>query len=202
MSTQAAPQKDPTKDLILAAREGDLVAWERLDKRYRVALSLFLRGRIPPKVRRRFDTEDLLQSAFLCAFRELDSYEYKGEGSFLSWMIAILRNRLNSRLRKSMTKKERANSDYDESVDLDGIDKHESPSTIHAQAEESARLIQAIAELPDDVRDVVIQFHIDQKPQTHIARDNGESADTVRRKLARGLELIRKRLDGTHADHN
>jgi len=202
MTTVPIP-REPTEELIRAAREGDVRAWEALDKRYRVALSLFLRRKIPPKLRPRFDTEDLLQSAFLCAFSELNRYEYRGEGSFLSWMITILSNRLTSRLRRAANKlpAKSLEETHDSKLELalHGTDGQETPSEIHAQAEEAARLIQAIADLPDDLRDVVVQVHLDQKSQLQVARERGEAPDTVRRKLAKGIEFIRRSLgEKTH----
>lgn len=179
---------EPTKELIQAARLGDVHAWNRLDRRYRIALSLFLRGRIPNGARRRFDTEDVLQSTFMTAFRELDSYEYRGQGSFLSWMVQILRRRLNTRLRTVKTEKRDIGRDQPLTPGSEGLSA--SPSELLFSAENQALLMQAVADLPDRHREVVTLHFFDKKTRAQIARDLDISVRTVRRLVSEAIELL------------
>ena len=167
-------------------------AWNQLDHRYRVALSLFLRGRIPNGARRRFDTEDVLQSTFMVAFRELDSYEYRGQGSFLSWMVQILRSRLNSRLR-TITSDKRA-FDRDKPLSEATSVLSASPSELLFSAENQAHLMQAVADLPDDERRVVTMHIFDKQTFAQIARELELPAKTVRRMVASALDTMVKAM--------
>ncbi|MCP3918515.1 MAG: RNA polymerase sigma factor [bacterium] len=197
MSVPHAPTTppEPTQELILAAKQGDMDAWSQLDRRYRIALSLFLRGKIPSAARRRFDTEDVLQSTFLSAFSELDSYEYKGEGSFLAWMVQILRNRLKTRLRRATCEKRDTDRDrpLTEAANSAAVMMSASPSELFSSAENQARLMSTITELPDDEREAVTMHFFDKKTFAQIARELDLPVKTVRRRVTNAIEtMVRK----------
>lgn len=187
----------PTEELIEAARAGDLEAWNRLDERSRETLALFLRGRIPTAARRRFDTEDMLQSALLSAFDQLDSFEYRGEGSFERWIRKLVLNRLNGKLRQQYAGKRDVRLDEELS---DAAPRHpqqhepESPSQVYSRAEGAARLLQCIAELPRAERDVIKMVVFDRRPLERIAQDLELSVRQVRHHRRRALEAIRRRM--------
>lgn len=185
-SSPSAPE--PTEALVRAAVDGDVDAWSRIDARYRGVLALFLRRRVPREARGRFDVDDLLQSAFLSAFRELDRYEYRGPGSFQSWITKILHNRLNSKLRR------KAEPVSDEPVPSAGLSVP-SPSEILSDAERKGRLLQAVADLPAEQRQVLLLRHVDRLTIGRIAArlEIGESA--VLRRLARAVEGMNRRLE-------
>lgn len=197
MSATKSPE--PTEHLIRAAKSGDMEAWSLLDQRYRNVLSLFLRGRIPTGARARFDTEDVLQSAFLSAFKELDSYEYQGPGSFKAWITRILENRLRTRLRQNATQKRDADRDQRftdrlSSEGTRGARGASTPSELFASAENYARLVEAIGSLPDDLRQVVTLHFLDKKTLAQVAEELEMSETTVGRRVARAVELIHRRL--------
>ncbi len=58
-----------------------------------------IRSKIPAFARRRFDAEDVLQEAFFNACREIQSFEYRGEGSFRSWLATIVFHEFRNQLR-------------------------------------------------------------------------------------------------------
>lgn len=188
--------EDPTRELVDAARRGDLDAWTQLDERFRATLSVLMRGRVPQSARRRFDTEDVMQSAFLRAYKELDSYEYRGEGSFVRWLTQILINRLNSRLRDENARKrdQRREQRYTESQDQGEEFGVETPSQVFAEAEESARLAVALGELPSDEREVITRHLFDRKSLNQVAEELDLTPAAVRRRLARGLRAIAFKL--------
>lgn len=179
---------DPTELLVRAAANGDLEAWAQLDARYRGVLALFLRRRIPPDARGRFDVDDLLQSAFLAAFRELGSYEYRGPGSFQAWMTSILRNRLHSKLRR------RGEPRSDQPI-RSSAGSLPSPSEILSDAERKARLMEAVADLPEEQRQVLLLRHLDHLTIAQVAAELGIAESTVLRRLARAIEGMNRRLE-------
>ena len=188
---------DPTEDLIRSVRSGDAGAWKSLDARYRMALYLFMRGRIPKQARGRFDTDDLLQSAFLSAFRELDSYQDRGQGSFLAWMTTILENRLRDKLRRVKTKSRdvERSEPYQTDVAIK-VDKlfAPSPSEVFSKAEDSARLLEAIADLEPELGLIVRSHFFDKTPLAHIARDLGRDVKTVRGRLSTAITILLSKL--------
>lgn len=196
--TQTVPlPEEPTQDLIRAAQRGNTEAWRCLDERYRVALTLFMRGRIPSPARSRFDTDDLLQSAFLSAFRELDTYEYRGEGSFLAWMTRILESRLKNRVRSGNTlaRDVRRNERYSTEHELSAAQQRTpSPSEIFSRAEDNARLLAAVADLEPDLRTAITLHFFDKRPIVQVARELGLDAKTVRRRLSQAITILLGRL--------
>lgn len=127
------------QDLIDACIRGDRSAQFEIYKRYHKAMyntSLRILNNTA-------EAEDVIQEAFLDAFRRIHSYS--GEGSFGSWIKRIVVNRSLDVLRKSR-----------EMVSLDNIDREipdeSSPVTeddIQFQVEEVKK---AISRLPDDYR--------------------------------------------------
>ena len=93
---------DPPKTYVLleAAKGGEQKAWESLYNRYHGYLVYIVKMRLVGSPRRGFEAEDVLQEAFLKAWRKLDSFEYRGEGSFLAWLTRIVVNEVLNHQRK------------------------------------------------------------------------------------------------------
>ncbi len=70
--------------LVLAARAGDQVAYGRLVELSQSSLRCFLRSLADndPDL-----ADDLAQDTFIIAYRQMDSF--RGEGTFLSWLMGI-----------------------------------------------------------------------------------------------------------------
>ncbi len=189
----ASISPDPTKDLIQAARSGDHKAWSQLDDRHRTQLAMLIRGRIPPRARARFDTEDLVQSALLSAYEELDSYEDKGEGSFRRWITTILLNRLRDRLRAEQAAKHGTAHESEVNAALTP-ESQGTPSEQLAGAERSTELVEAVADLPDDLRIPLMLHRFDGKTFEQVGEELGLTSSTVGRRIARAFRLLAERL--------
>ena len=102
--TTAFLRKNPaghTQFLVAKAREGSDTAWSEIYRRYRVMLEVKVRSKIPGFARRRFDAEDVLQSAFSKAWDRIDSFEWDGEGSFRGWLYRLVINEFKNQLRSA-----------------------------------------------------------------------------------------------------
>jgi len=74
------------QDLVAAAREGLMEAYDQLVRRYRREVYVFLHRMVrDPDL-----ADDLTQDVFVKAYRQLD--RYRPEGSFSSWLIKIANN--------------------------------------------------------------------------------------------------------------
>jgi len=93
--------------LVESAKEGSQEAWERLYHRYHGYLEFIVEMKIPDYARRRFNAEDVLQSAFLSAWRKIDSFDYNGEGSLLRWLSRIVVNDVRNRVRSILRERDR-----------------------------------------------------------------------------------------------
>ena len=78
--------------LIKRAREGDREAREELFKRYYPRWKRQFHGRLGDRLKRVYDTEDLIQSALVDAFEH--GHELRDETAFFSWVSAIVGRKL------------------------------------------------------------------------------------------------------------
>ena len=145
-----------------------------------------------------FDTDDLLQSTFLSAFRELEHYQYQGEGSFLSWLTKVLERRLQQRLRTAHSAGRDARRDaplQESSVHPPtGTRSTGTPSEAITRAEDHARLLESVALLAPDRRQIVQAYFFDRQPLTKIAEEMDLNVKTVRRRLTEAMDALTRRL--------
>ncbi|HNY02264.1 MAG TPA: sigma-70 family RNA polymerase sigma factor [Bacteroidales bacterium] len=171
------------QDLINACRTGDRDAQFRIYKLYYKAMyNTSLRI-----VNDTAEAEDIMQEAFLEAFRHLSSYS--GEGSFGSWLKRIVINRSLDCLRKKR-----------DTVSLDEVDA-DIPDTSEQGRDEDlqlqvAEVKRAIAMLPDDYRVVLNLFLLEGYDHEEIAQVLNISNQLSRTRYSRArqklLGLLRK----------
>src|SRR5258705_8146099 len=88
-----------TAQLLLKARDGDLVARDELFDRHRPELAHWAHGRLPRGSRDVRDTDDLVQDALVRALVRLQHFEPGREGSFLAYLCHILNNLVRDEMR-------------------------------------------------------------------------------------------------------
>ena len=90
-------ENDETGALVARAKHGDANALNELFARYHQVMLEVARRRIGPRLRMKEDPDDLAQTTFREATRDFASYEYRGEGSLLRWLIQILQNKIRDK---------------------------------------------------------------------------------------------------------
>lgn len=83
-----------TAALIVRARSGDAAAREELARRFLGPLLRWAHGRLPSKNGRLLETPDIVLEVLEKALNRLEDFEPRGEGSFLRYLRAIVRNRI------------------------------------------------------------------------------------------------------------
>ena len=83
--------------LVERAKAGDVDALNDLFARYHGTMVEVARRKLGPKLRLKEDPDDLAQTTFREATRDFQRYEYRGEGSLLSWLVQILQNKIRDR---------------------------------------------------------------------------------------------------------
>jgi len=151
---------DNTRNLVNRALEQDRDAIDLLFQRYRDRLRTALRKLIGPKYRVLMaDSEDATQDAILSALRRLHQFEYRGDGSFLAWLLKGAEYEIIRRIRALETKKRSAEGGV---LDLeDGRaemipTREATPSQVHDETELSERIREALQELPDREREIIV----------------------------------------------
>ncbi len=86
--------------LIEQALAGDTGAVEQLLLYYYDRVLRFLRSHIPPKMAASVHPEDVLQQAYLKAFRSISTFQPKSQYSFYSWLRTIAQRQMIDEIRR------------------------------------------------------------------------------------------------------
>jgi RNA polymerase sigma-70 factor (ECF subfamily) len=174
--------------LVDRARSGDQQAWRALYERYRPMLIAHAQAKIPGFARRRFDADDVLQTALTKAWQNLESFTYDGEGSFRRWLVTIVLNTLANELKA-----------HKSAVHLIS---EEALSAIEArQAEEQREVdetrsttLEAMGDLSIEDRDLLIQKNVEGLSFEAIGQILGCSRERARELYAEASERLQRRL--------
>jgi RNA polymerase sigma-70 factor (ECF subfamily) len=179
-----------TRSLVSRALQNDRDAVDVLFQRYRDRLRSGLRKLIGPKYRILMaDSEDAAQDAILSALRRLHQFEYRGDGSFLAWLLKGAEFEVVRRIRALETQKRTAKGGL---VQLDTeaghvvADKDKSPSEALDGQELAERVRQALQQLPDREREVIVLRRYLELDTEEICAEMGlPTAGAVRALLSR-----------------
>ena len=138
-----APAPAPDPALIAAWQEGDEQAAAQLVRRHTRALARFLAGAGAPEA----DLEDLVQEAFIRAFRAVN--RFRGQCQFRTWLLTIGGNVLKDHGRRAARHKV---VPLDDSLTARDGNPHERAEAGEAEA----RLAVGVGELPRLQREVFL----------------------------------------------
>lgn len=167
--------------LLIAWREGDAGAADRLAARYFPLLMRFFLN----KVRDVHDATDLVSETFLGCSASRDTSTRAG--SFRSYLFAIAMNKLRGYYRKQ-AKRKRELDDFAEVCVDSSLPR--SPSSLIGHAQEAQLLVRGLRRLTLDQQIVVELSYFEELEGPAIAELLGLPLSTVHTKLTRG----RKRL--------
>ncbi|MGD0100967.1 MAG: sigma-70 family RNA polymerase sigma factor [Acidobacteriota bacterium] len=148
---------------------------------------------------------DVSQEVFLTIFRKMDSF--RGESSLKTWIyrIAVHRaanrfrwwNRLRRRGTVSLEEHLAKNSEREFSGDLNsGI---QSPEEALLQQEERTEIERLLLQLPVQQRIAVVMRDIEGLSYEEIAESMQINVGTVKSRIARGRETLKRHLKGVHS---
>jgi len=173
--------------LIEAACERDPHAWEEMVER--LSRTLVNRLKLPPELARRFDDEDVLQVTFLRAWERIESFEYRGEGSFIAWIQQILLNVLRDDIRHHA--RGIRDTSCEEPRQLHRMAPEQpDPGQKVALEEENLRLVEAIEALPILEQRLIRLRLRDGRSWREIAARTGRSQRTLRRSLEEAMRRV------------
>jgi RNA polymerase sigma-70 factor (ECF subfamily) len=159
---------------------GDLGAFEGIVRRWQGRL-VGLAWRF---CRDRATAEDMAQEAFLKAYRSLASF--RGEAAFSTWLTAIALNSYRSRLRR----------EGPPLLSLDPAELLAAAGGAHHELEEHERaeaVRRAVLALPARYREPIVLYYFEEKDVAETARLLGLAEGTLKARLHRGRELLRRR---------
>ncbi|HEY8922379.1 MAG TPA: RNA polymerase sigma factor [Candidatus Limnocylindria bacterium] len=178
-----APDGDADRADVLAA-QSDRAAFEVLYRRYldRVYGYAFY------QLRDHHDAEDATERTFLAALKALP--EYRDEGAtFRAWLFRIAHNTIINARRSRFRRHTEPLPDG-----LDRIAPNSDPAGLVVEADEARRVLRAVAELPDDRRQVVLLRFVDGLSSREIGQVMDRSEGAARVLLHRALRDLADRL--------
>jgi len=156
------------------------------------------------RLRRRFDSSDLVQETLLKAHEGLANFKGTTEAELVKWLLEILGNVVADEVRKARAQKrdvalEKSLDDVvaGSSAQLNAFltAGGPSPSEQMERQEQLLRLAEAIDQLPGDQRDVVIHRDVLGTPVREIAEDLERTEKSVAGLLLRGRRRLRELLE-------
>jgi RNA polymerase sigma-70 factor, ECF subfamily len=178
----------PDQELVAAAQQDDMAAFEELVARHRDKIY----ARAFSMMRNEDSAIDLCQEAWVKGWQRLR--QFQGEASFVTWMTRIVINLCLDQLRKQ--KRLRADSIEQMDEEGGGVERHmpvitPNPTEGLEQQELRERIDRAMAQLSYEHRTVLILHEYEDLEYKEIAKRMGCSIGTVmsrlfyaRRKLA------------------
>jgi RNA polymerase sigma-70 factor (ECF subfamily) len=182
-------------DFVDRLRNGDPDAFDTLITRYSGDIYSLL-------CRMTQDTDearDLTQETFLSALKSIRSF--RGESELKTWLFRIALNHSRNRFRWWKRRKRAETMSLDKPIgegtatlaDTLASDS-ESPEQVVLRRERQRRLIKGLNTLPDPFREAIVLCDIEGLGYEEIARALNINVGTVKSRIARGRELLRKRL--------
>jgi RNA polymerase sigma-70 factor (ECF subfamily) len=178
---------------LARGRQGDRAALEAIFAPWRPVLLLQARQLLGAELSARVDPSDVVQEAWLQAFASLGQFRGGSEGEWVNWMRAIVAGHAaNTRRhheadRRALDREVRA----DAAAHADAAPRPDGQPVLR---EQDARLAQAIAALPADMRTVIVRRVFHREPFEEVARALGRTPGAARVLWTRALRRLRELL--------
>ena len=193
---------DPkSRQLLARCREGDEQAAEMIFDRYVQRLVALARSRLSPKLQRRIDPEDVVQSAYRSFFRSAQEGGFADarDGEMWKLLAGITINKLLKQAEFHQAKKRAienegsmaAGSQWNINPEL--VARDPSPSEAAAIVDELNEVMQALKPLNRQV----LEMRLQGMAVIDIATTLNRTERTIRRTLGAIREMLQQRLFGT-----
>lgn len=190
-----APPPEAAEDARLCARvaEGDEAAFAALVERYQHRIFGFCARMLGGD---RAEAEDLAQDVFLTVYR--NAGEFRGDCAFSTWLFRIAKNQTLNRIKYLERRGRSARRSEGEAPDerIARLVDPDARSPDDAMAEQqTARMVQeAIDELHEEHRAVVVLRDLEDLSYEEISEMTGLPLGTVKSRIHRARSALAKRL--------
>jgi RNA polymerase sigma-70 factor (ECF subfamily) len=193
--------------LLQAARNGDAAALSTLFGLYQNYVRLLAASQIRARLRVRASESDVVQETLLNAARGFSEFRGSTGGEFVTWLRAILTRKIQTLIQTHVDAQAR---DVRREISLDTVGKWVDQSSVRlenvlaasdptpvtqlANQERSVCVANALAELSEDHREVLLLRSIEGLSFPEVADQMDRSHGAVRMLWLRAIEALRDKL--------
>jgi RNA polymerase sigma-70 factor (ECF subfamily) len=191
--------------LIQEAQRGDASAREALLESYRNYLRLLARTGLDAGLRDKADPSDIVQETLLKAHQHFEQFRGHSEGELTIWLRQILARNLADFARRfhgTAARKVARERSLEELLDQSSLAlgnliavRGSSPSAHALRREQSVVLADALADLSEDYREVIVLRSLQERDWDDVAQRMGRSPGAVRILWARALTRLRPLIE-------
>ncbi len=179
---------DNENQIIVAVRSGNARAYAVLVDRYKDrALTLAVR-----LVGNRDEAEELVQDAFVNAYRNLE--QFRGDAKFGTWLHRIVYNLCMTRVSRRREKMESLDTIEEGSSGILQDFKGPSIQEMVEDGEIMGMIEEEINKLPETLKTPILLFYVQELKYEEVAEFMNLPMGTVKTYLHRGRNLLRERM--------
>jgi RNA polymerase sigma-70 factor, ECF subfamily len=193
-SSGSPTPRDPEDELISALRRGDGDAFEQLVRAHGGRMLAVARRFLPNE----HDARDVLQEAFVAAFRSIDGFA--GGAKLSTWLHRIVVNAALMKLRSRRRRREDPIDDLlprfaEDGHHAEGVIGWDTPADELVEREEVRSVVRAaIARLPEAYRTVLVLRDIEERDTDETAALLALTPQAVKTRLHRARQALRTLL--------
>ncbi len=200
------PDPTTTQELLARAKQGDAAAVDALLARHREPVRRMIDLRLDPAIVQRVDASDVVQEVLLEASRRLQDYLRQPTMPFHLWLRHIAKDHLIDAHRRHHLAQKRgvdreqpihrpAWADHS-SLELAGqlLDHERTPASEAIQQELQRRLLEALGQLDESDREVILMRHFEQLANQEVAAALGLTEAAASMRYLRALRRLRDLL--------
>lgn len=199
------PEHEVTQELVRQAAQGDQVAVNDLMERHRQALRKLIHFRLDRRIANRIDASDVVQDVLLEANNRLGEYVTGPSMPFHLWIRQLAKDRMIDLHRRHHAQKRSVDkeqplqaaafgdrSSLDLAAQLRDDELTPAAATIRKELEE--RFLQALDQLEEDDREIVVMRNIEQLGNNEAAEALGLSPAAAGMRYLRAIRKLKSIL--------
>lgn len=200
------PKSDETHVLLDHARDGDKEAADRLLDRHRNALRRMVDMRMDRKIRQRVDASDVVQEVMFEANRRLKDYLANPIMPFHLWLRQMASDRLIDAHRRHRGSAKRSVDREQPNIARGAMDRSTmelavqicddalTPAAAATMHELQERFVEAIDQMSDQDREIVLMRHYEYLSNQEVAQMLGLSEPAASMRYLRAIRRLREML--------
>lgn len=185
---KAKAERWTDEDIVDRVRAGETALYEIIMRRYNQRLYRVARA----IVRDDGEAEDVMQAAYVQAYEHLE--QFAGRAPFAAWLTRIAVHEALHRLRKRGRVDQLDDSEFDGGVGANMVENSPDPEQLTTRAELRELLEEAILDLPEQYRAVLMLRDVEELSTAETADALSLTEENVKVRLHRGHGMVRSWL--------